>query len=105
MNPVEKKSIFFSGSTLQRPPQRPKTLGNQKRRRKGQEILLSFPWTITGDTGRNTFDLDCPKKDTVVSDQSDRINDQEHKKTGEQKKDLLEKNNPSATEKKREQSS
>ena len=58
---MKKKSIF-SGSTLQQPPRRP-TLWETKRGGEGDKrYFYPFPWTITGDTGRNTFEFDCPKR-------------------------------------------
>ena len=83
MSPVEKKSIF-SGSTLQQTSPEINTLGNKKEEEKGDRThSYLFPWSATGDTGRNTFELDCPKKASVVSDQSDRR--QRKKKTNNNK--------------------
>ena len=76
-------------------------MGQQKEEEKGTRdtpILFSRPSQVTQE---ETPSILTAQKATVVSDRSDRINDQEHKTTGEQKeRDLLEKNNPSATEKK-----
>ena len=61
MSPVGKESIF-SGSTLQQPPQRSTLWATKRGGERGQNTLLSFPWSATGDTGRNTFEFDCPKR-------------------------------------------
>ena len=74
-------------------------MGQQKEEEKGTRdtpILFSRPSQVTQE---ETPSILTAQKATVVSDQSDRINDQEHKTTGERKEDLLEKNNPSVTKK------
>ena len=91
MSPVEKKIDFLRLHRLTTSPEI-NTLGNKKRRRRGQEILLSFSLDNPRWHRKRHLWVWLPKKATVVSDQSDRTYDQEHKTTGKQKeRDLLEK--------------
>ena len=103
MSSVER--IYFSPAPPFNDLPKDQNFGKQKEEEKGTRDTPIFSLENHRWHRKKHFWSWLSKEATVVSDQSDRINDQEHKKTGEQKKNLLEKNNPSATEKKREQSS
>ena len=84
MSPVEKKIDFLRFHPSTTSPET-NTLGNKKRRRRGQETLLSFSLDHHRWHRKKHLWVGLPKKATVVSDQSDRTNDQKHKTTKKKK--------------------
>ena len=74
-----KKKSIFSGSTFQQSPRRPTLWDNKKRRRRGQETLLSLSLDNHRWNRKKHLWVWLPRKASVVSDQSDRTNDQIHK--------------------------
>ena len=63
MSSVEK--IYFSPAPPFNDLPKDQPLENKRGGEREKEVLLSFPWKITGDTGRNTSDHDCPKEAKV----------------------------------------